>query len=368
MKHNSKREQSRKKAQSVTAGERIAKIIWGTWLRRIISLFLAVCIFLTGTAYGISQWYSQKHAKEPLQIGVTFIPGYARYFGLDPKETLEAIIDELGVKRVRLVSYWNIGEPENNTYNFDEFDWQFKMAEEKGVKVSLAIGLRQPRWPECHMPEWAASMPIIQWSTELKEYMKVVIDRYKTSPALESYQLENEFFMDVFGICPDHSRTRLIDEFDFVKRQDPTHPVIISRSNNWIGIPIGDPQPDQFGISVYKRVWDKTITKRYFEYPLPPWFYGFLAGAGEIVTGKDMIIHELQAEAWLPEGYMINNPDDIAEMEKSMNPERLRHRIQYAKDTGIKTIDLWGVEWWYWQKEKLNDPGLWNAAKESINN
>ena len=324
-------------------------------------------VLLTGTAYGISRWYALKHADEPLQIGVTFIPSYARYFDLDPQQTMAAIIDELGVTRLRLVTYWKVGEPVKDSYDFSEFDWQMKMAEEKGVKVSLAIGLRQPRWPECHAPTWAEQMPMEQWSVELKDYMKAIIERYQTSPALESYQLENEFFMDVFGICPDHSRERLIDEYNFVKNLDSEHPVIISRSNNWVGVPINEPQPDQFGISVYKRVWDKTITKRYFEYPMPPWFYGFLAGAGEIVTGKDMIIHELQAEAWLPESFAINDPNDIAEMEKSMTPDRLQKRIKYATDSGIRTVDLWGAEWWYWQKEKLDRPELWQAAQTSIN-
>lgn len=324
-------------------------------------------VLLTSTAYGISRWYALKHADEPLQIGVTFIPSYARYFDLDPQQTMAAIIDELGVTRLRLVTYWKVGEPVKDSYDFSEFDWQMKMAEEKGVKVSLAIGLRQPRWPECHAPTWAEQMPMEQWSVELKDYMKAIIERYQTSPALESYQLENEFFMDVFGICPDHSRERLIDEYNFVKNLDSEHPVIISRSNNWVGVPINEPQPDQFGISVYKRVWDKTITKRYFEYPMPPWFYGFLAGAGEIVTGKDMIIHELQAEAWLPESFAINDPNDIAEMEKSMTPDRLQKRIKYATDSGIRTVDLWGAEWWYWQKEKLDRPELWQAAQNSIN-
>lgn len=344
----------------------LCALAWGSWPRRILSIVIACAVLLTSGAYGIARWYAAKHADEPLQIGVTFIPNYARHFGLDPKQTLNAIIDELGITRLRLVSYWSIGEPVNGQYAFDEFDWQFRMAEQKGVKVSLAIGLRQPRWPECHMPKWAESMPKQQWSAELKEYMQAVIERYRSSPALESYQLENEFFMDVFGICPDHSRERLVDEYAFVKSIDATHPVVISRSNNWIGIPTGDPRPDQFGISVYKRVWDKTITKRYYEYPLPPWFYGFLAGAGEIATGKSMIIHELQAEAWLPEGFNINNPNDVAEMEKSMNPERLQARIKYAADTGMRTIDLWGAEWWYWQKQKLNQPDLWQAAQTSI--
>ncbi len=315
--------------------------------------------------YGIAQWYIMKHADEPLQFGVTFIPRYARFFDLDAKETMQAMIDELGVKRFRLVSYWDDIEPVQGTYNFEELDWQFAKAEAASAKVSLAIGLRQPRWPECHMPKWAEWMPKEEWSSHLKIFMKAVIERYKASPALESYQLENEFFMTVFGICPDHSRDRLIDEYEFVKSIDREHPVIISRSNNWVGIPVGQPQPDQFGISVYKRVWDKTITKRYFEYPLPAWFYGFLAGAGEIVTGKDMIIHELQAEPWMPDGFNLKT-SSISEQDKSLSPKRLRDRFEYARATGVKTIDYWGAEWWYWRKVHHNDPSLWNIAKEEF--
>ena len=33
-------------------------------------------------------------------------------------------------------------------------------------------------------------------------------------------------------------------------------PIIIGRSNNALGFPIGQPQPNEFSISVYQRVWD----------------------------------------------------------------------------------------------------------------
>lgn len=318
--------------------------------------------------YGVAQWYMAKHKKEPFVWGATFIPNYAQNFGLDPKETMTAIIDDLGVKRLRLVSYWDEYEKEPNQYNFDGLDWQFKMAEEKGVKISLAIGLRQPRWPECHMPTWAERLTKQQWTDELKEYMKVVIDRYKSSPALVEYQLENEFFMTVFGICPDHSRERLVDEYNFVKGLDQTHPVLISRSNNWIGLPLGEPRPDKFGISVYKRVWDQTITKRYYEYPLPPWFYASLAGGAELFTGRNMFIHELQTESWLPadKDYAMNDLSSINEQNKSLNSKRLKNRMNYAEATGMKNVDLWGVEWWYWRKVKAGDPSIWETAKQEI--
>ncbi len=332
------------------------------WKKAVACLVMAV-LLAVGTMYGIARWYMEKHNDEPLEIGATFIASYARHYDLDPKATFKAMVDDLYIKRFRLVSYWDVHEPKNNKYDFSELDWQFDMAEEAGAKVSLAIGLRQPRWPECHMPKWAEEMPKEQWSKELKDYMKIVIERYKDRPALESYQLENEYFMKVFGICPDHERDRLIDEYNFVKQVDPNHPVVVSRSNNAIGAPIGKPTPDAFGVSVYKRVWDKTITKRYIEYPFPAWYYGFLAGVGEILTGKDMIVHELQAEPWPPVGVKEASLD---EQDKSLSPERLRDRIRYGAATGMRKVDLWGVEWWYWRKVSKNDPSIWDAGRETI--
>lgn len=332
-------------------------------LKKLVIWIVLICFFMVSSMYSIARWYIWQNQNKPLVVGVTFIPRYARYYDLDPKQTMKALIDELNIKQFRLVSYWDDAEVEPGHYDFSELDWQFKYAEQAGAKVSLAIGLRQPRWPECHMPTWAMNMPKEQWQNKLKDYIQTTIERYKNSPSLESYQLENEFFMKVFGECPDHNRDRLIDEFDFVKKIDPRHPIIISRSNNAVGLPIGKPRPDKFGISIYKRVWDKNITKRYFEYPFPAWFYGFLTGAGKIVTGKDMIIHELQAEPWAPTETKIAT---LEEQDKSLNPERLRQRFTYGEATGMKEMYLWGAEWWYWRKIKFNDPGVWNTAKQEI--
>lgn len=335
-------------------------------LGRAVLILTALVMLWVGGMYGIARWYMWDQQSKQLKYGVTFIPRYAESFGLSPEDTMQAIIDELGVRQFRLVSYWNDYEKTQGQYDFTELDWQFKKAEASNSKVSLAIGLRQPRWPECHMPTWAETMPMSEWSVHLKAYMGKVIDRYKDSPALESYQLENEFFMDVFGICPDHTRERLIDEYDFVKSKDGAHPIIVSRSNNWIGVPLYQPIPDQVGISVYKRVWDINLTKRYFEYPMPAWFYAYLGGLGKILTGKDLMIHELQAEPWLPPGFDMNNPADIPEHNKSLNAERLRNRIEYGRATGMQEIYLWGVEYWYWRKAVANDPSLWNTAREAI--
>lgn len=329
-------------------------------------IFLTMIILIPSTMYGISQWYIKLYKNQPIKMGATFIPDYARYLEVDPAETLGAMIDDLGIKHFRLVSYWKNHEPTDGEYDFSELDWQFDMIERAGGTISLAIGLRQPRWPECHGPEWAMIKTKSEWQQDLLDYTAKTIDRYKDRQALQSYQLENEYFLDVFGQCPDHSRQRLVDEFNFVREKDPYRPIIVSRSNNatpsW---PIGKPRADIVAASIYKRVWDKTITKRYFEYPLPAWFYGFLAGATKLTTNRDTIIHELQAESWLPENRSMRT-ESIDELYKTMNPQRLEQRIDYAINTGMKSFDLWGVEWWYQLKTARNHPELWDTAKSEV--
>lgn len=313
--------------------------------------------------FGISRWYTWDTRDKPLRFGVSFIPAYASSLGIDPQQTMDALIHDIGVRHFRLVSYWNQMEPEPEQYDFSSLDWQFRKAEAAGVKITLTVGLRQPRWPECHEPKWIDTRePLDQWQPQLEDFITHVIERYKNSPSLESYQLENEYFLKGFGDCNDTSRSRLVDEYSLVKRLDPAHPIIVGRSNNALGFPIGQPTPDQFSISVYKRVWDAGVTHRYLEYPFPAWFYGYLAGVQKLYTGKDMSIAELQAEAWPPHGQDITKTS-LTEQNKSMNAQRLSERFDYGRATGMKDIDLWGAEYWYYRKQVLHDDSLWKIAK-----
>lgn len=304
-----------------------------------------------------------------MTYGVSFIPDYASYLGTDPKASMDALINDVGVRNFRLTSYWNDIEKTPGHYDFTQLDWEFQKAEASHSKVILALGLRQPRWPECHVPDWATNEPASTWEPQLSNLMQAVMNRYKDNPALQSYQLENEYFLKGFGICDSiphaEDRSRLVSEFNLIKKTDPSHPVIIGRSNNALGTPVGAPTPDEFSVSVYKRVWDAQVTHRYLEYPWPAWYYGFLAGVQKITKGKDMVIGELQAEAWPPNHGTIPSTS-LAEQNKSINAKRLQGQFDYAKATGIKQAYLWGGEYWYYRKVVLHDPSLWNVAKQNF--
>lgn len=339
----------------------IRKSRWHTALAIIVLLF----VLLASTMFGVAQWYIHSERSKPYVQGVTFIPSYASYLGVEPQQTMDALLD-IGVRHFRLVSYWDQIEATQGAYDFTQLDWQFKKAEQSGSKVTLAVGLRQPRWPECHAPDWVdTKQPAQQWQPRLERFMQRVIERYKDSPALDSYQLENEFY-NHFGECYNFDRQRLKDELALVKKLDSKHPVIISRSNNYVGLMLRQPLPDEIGISVYRRVWEPHIN-RYFQYPYPAWYYAFLAGGEKLLTGKDSVLHELQAEPWPPRGKNIIDVS-LAEQNKSFDAKSFSERVEFAKATGMREVYYWGAEYWYYRMVVLHDKSVWNVAEQTFAN
>lgn len=335
------------------------------WWQKTVSCFVVLIALCFATMYGVAVWYQHEQKGKPLTLGVTFIADYADSLGLDAHQTYQAILNDLHVKHLRLVSYWSDIEPTPGQYDFSELDYEMSQAQAHGAKVSLAVGLRQPRWPECHAPGWIdTTKPESTWQPQLEQFMTVVIDRYKHNAALQSYQLENEYY-NHFGQCYNFDRGRLSSELTLIKRLDPTHPVIMSRSNNYVGLMLKAPLPDEVGISVYRRVWDGAVTHRYFQYPYPSWYYAFLAGGEQLLTGKPSVIHELQTEPWPPNGKNVTQIS-LAEQNQTFDAHRLQTTVRFAEQTGIRNIDLWGAEYWYYRMVTEHDPSVWNTAESTF--
>lgn len=301
--------------------------------------------------------FRASHRDEPYVYGVSFSAKYARGLGIDPQQAFIDLLDEQNFATVRLMSYWDEVEPVDNAYSFAELDWQMEQAQRAGTDVSLAIGLRQPRWPECHWPGWVNRD---DYEQQLLSFVETVVKRYNQHPALASYQLENEIANRSYGDCPEFEQNLLGREYTLVKNLDQKHPVIINASNQ-SGIPIRYPLGDEVGLSVYKKAHFDLFGRTWgwsFWY-IPASWHSLRAGLIE-AGGRPVFIHELQAEPWGPEDTANLS---LVEQAETMDVEQLKKNVEFARKTGIREIHLWGAEWWYWRRVKFNDHSLWQTVQ-----
>ncbi|HHE76629.1 MAG TPA: hypothetical protein ENL27_01445, partial [Candidatus Parcubacteria bacterium] len=271
----------------------------------------------------------------------------------------QAFLNDLGVRKLRISLDWDVVEPEKGKYDFSDIDWQVVQAEKKGAKLILAIGMKTPRWPECHQPKWVDfSQP--EAGDYLLTYLKKVIERYKNSPAVFAWQIENEPFFP-FGKCPKFDKELFKKEVLLARSVDPKRPIIVSDSGEYSLWFKAARYGDIVGITMYKKVWLDNF-HAYFNYFFPPVFYQRKAILVNKIFHKKVICLELQAEPWGPRLIYDNLP--LEEQEKTMNLDQFRKNIKFARDTGLDTFYLWGGEWWYWLKIKQNQPQIWNEAKK----
>lgn len=296
------------------------------------------------------------------EYGVSFSLHRCSELGLDKKKVLKSALEDLGFRRFRLMSYWNIHEQKQGKYDFRELDWQLDMIAGYGGQVSLCLGKRQPRWPECHMPQWAKELPREKWYEALFQYIAIVVERYKNHPALVSWQLENEALLKEFGYCEDkdYSHRRLRHELSIIRNLDRQHPVIMTLSDSW-GLPWRSPRPDMYAMSLYRI----TINKegKYTHSKRPALFYRLRAVLIRLLTGRRTFIHELQAEPWLKQSLTKSSLQTQLEY---MNSDIVKETAQFADRTGMRPIDFWGLEWWYWLKFSKKDGEMWDAIQSIV--
>jgi hypothetical protein len=330
------------------------------WLRRISKTVLGFVGILV--VLQLLNSFVFTPVKNP-EFGVSFSVKQARNLGVDWKANYLALLDDLQFKHLRLMTYWDESESIRDNFDFTDLDWQMDQAAQRGVKVTLGAGLRQPRWPECHQPDWATQLSGHEWKQALYAYMEIATNRYKVHPALESWQLENEAVNDWFGTCDRPDRVRLLEEFDLMKQWDPYHPILMSLSDQH-GLPINAPHPDGYGFSVYRLVWnDKFPPNGYMYYPTPVWYHRARAAIIEFMHNKPTFIHELQMEPW---GQQDFKNLSIPEQNKSMSIKQIPKSFKFARQIGMRDIYLWGGEWWYWRKVN-GDPSVWDTVKQQLN-
>lgn len=329
-------------------------------MTRIKLILISIAILLLLLVLGVA-FLAQKEKPATITYGMSFNTLYARELGLDWQETYEAIITDLGVRHLRLAAHWPMIEGERDVYNFTEMDYQIKRAEEVGADVILAVGRRLPRWPECHVPTWAESLPAEVRNEEQLAYMKLVVERYKNSPAVKIWQVENEPFLRAFAFehCGELDTDFLDKEIALVRSLDSTRPILVTDSGNlgtWQG---AYQRGDIFGTSVYVHFWNPDLGQ--FKTFLPPWFYRAKENLMALLYGRrPAYLIELSAEPWLIEP-IASVP--ISVQFTRMDIDKFNDILKYAEDTRFDTQYLWGAEWWYWLLLQ-GEPAFWQRGQE----
>ena len=316
----------------------------------ILVVILATTVFLL----------SLEKKPEKIQYGMSFNTMYANELGLDWLDTYDAIIDELGVRHLRLAAHWPMIEPVQDKYNWVELDYQLAKAELVDAEVVLAVGRRLPRWPECHIPDWAQTMTWVEQQQEILNYMQAVVERYKDNDVIKYWQVENEPYLEVFAKehCGEFDKDFFSAQLEFLRVLDDSRPLLVTDSGNlgtWIG-PYR--QGDAFGTSVYVHFWNPELGQ--FRSVLPPWFYRVKANTMSLLFGKkETMLIELSAEPWLLEPVV---DVDIETQYSRMDIDKFEDILTYAEQTRFEKQYLWGAEWWYWLT-KHGHPEMWEKGK-----
>lgn len=290
------------------------------------------------------------------ELGVTFSAKYAEDLGMNPVDVFTAMITDLGAKRVRFSVYWADIEQTQGVFDFSKLDTYMAIAAEHHVAVTLAAGMKVPRWPECYIPSYVDASSESSVDASLYRYMQALIVHAKSYPALARWQIENEPLFP-FGDCPPPSLVRLTREVGLVRALDSEHPVMLTVSGEqepWLDLAS---LADTIGVSVYRAAYNNIIGPVLF--PHPPIYYRIHAVLTKLFV-SDVSISELQMEPWF-----TGNPQEPQSIVVPFTTKEFAEHLDFARRTGIHEALLWGAEWWYYQKIHGNET-LWNAAQRAF--
>lgn len=306
-----------------------------------------------------------------MQLGASFSHTHLNSLNLNPLKAIKEF-ESLGLSWIRLGCYWNEIEKKEGSYDFSKITPLVEYCEKNDIKIVLTIGMKAPRFPEYHLPDWLEDklnlrkLATINTKNELLlertlNFLEKSVEQFKNTSSIKIWQVENEP-LDPSGpnwwkISPEF----LEKEVELVKKLDKREVLI----NLW-----GNELSKR---KLYKKTADLSDIvglDLYLRHPVPvlKWFNKYIGPldskekikniADEIKTEAKLWITELQAEPWEP-GEIVTEKDNPP----SFLPEHLESNFDYAGDLSPEVILFWGFEWWYYRKQKGDSKYMAEAEK-----
>lgn len=150
-------------------------------MKQILFILALVLYFLQGNA-------------QQAQLGteIWIEPGYTKVQIMD----LAKIATESGFEDIRIFMMWTHVEPKLDEWNFDIYDWMFEACEKYKLRLQVTLNPNQPAW-HYGREFWGSIHSHAIFSNEAMlpqaaKYIKKVVERYKSSSALNNWWLMNE--------------------------------------------------------------------------------------------------------------------------------------------------------------------------------
>lgn len=298
------------------------------------------------------------------QFGITWAQPYAESLGLNSQAGLIAALDDLGVRKFRIPAYWTTVEANRGNFQFKLIEEQLDEIAKRGGSAIVSLGARQPRWPECWVPDWAKGLSEAERAEVQITYVRRTFEHFSDHPAVAGWQVENEPTLTWFMTCPGLTNELVRNELNLVRRLEledrpqNRRPIIITYSGELSPWTTFAGASDQVGISIYRVVRNRWLgIIRYWYFPAN--FYNYRA---RIANHKapNVIVTEFQMEPWTL-GPLPNTP--LAEQLETFDIDQMKTNLSFVEQLDFNMTYFWGAEWWYWMKEKQGRPEFWDLAK-----
>lgn len=316
-------------------------------IRRLSALLLVLILIIIALHLLFQNFYP---FPKSIKYGVSFSQKFASDLKLDWKEVYIKILDDLKVRYIRLPTYWDVIEKEPLKYDFSTTDFMLDEAQKRGASIILTLGVRQYRWPECYIPQWAKDLTLGERQKKTLDFIQKVVERYRLHESITSWEVENEPLLEDFGQdCDKPDINFLTKEADLVKSLDKRS--IILTDSGELGFWVTSMKlSDIFGTTLYRTVHNRILG--FVEYPILPYFYNIKSTIIRSLfapNNKRTIIVELQGEPWSPSNNLVETP--IKQQSASFSINKFKQNINFARQTGFDEMYLWGVEWWYFMAQ-----------------
>jgi hypothetical protein len=341
-----------------------------------------ICLAALALLLGSETWPPAETAA-PL-VGFSYSPVESLGANRVPSQDLAILLDATNPDLVRLPVYWESVEPTPDSLDFSSVDELLAVVEEhdqvasRPTRVVLTIGARNFLYPELHEPAWAAPrqqphLNDLQSASAYRAYFDGSLMRYRSSPLLYAWQVENEpldYVVNATTGADQITVEQLAWEVSEVHLLDPGRTVVTTTFDGWnstidmlqfyappllaaLGAyPSGHPGEtlaagDALGLDLYV---DAPSTPLRFTSPdlRSVWkqqALDFWAGQAK-AQGKQLWLAEMQAQPWTKSS--------------DFTPANLYASAADYRQEPLQVVLLWGVATW------LRDPAWMAAAQHAM--